>query len=144
MSSRLAACASFAAGAIFAVGLAISGMAKPAKIIGFLDVAGAWDASLMFVMVGAIGVHAIALRLVLRRGAPLFDERFHLPTRKDLDARLVGGAAIFGIGWGLGGYCPGPAIVAASSGALAAIVFMIGMTGGIFAENAIARRGGSS
>jgi uncharacterized protein len=142
--SNVAAFASFAAGAIFAVGLAISGMTRPAKVVGFLDVFGAWDASLAFVMMGAIGVHAIAHRWILRRGAPLFDEGFHLPTRKDLDARLIAGAAVFGVGWGLGGYCPGPGIVAASSGAVAALVFVVGMTGGIYAENVIARRGGSS
>jgi uncharacterized protein len=136
--------AAFAAGIVFAVGLALSGMTKPAKVVGFLDVAGAWDASLAFVMMGAIAVHAVAHRLILRRGAPLFADGFHLPTRRDLDARLVSGAAIFGIGWGLGGYCPGPAIVAAGSGALVALVFVVGMTAGVLVENAIARRGGSS
>ena len=136
--------AAFAAGVIFAVGLALSGMTKPAKVVGFLDVMGAWDASLAFVMAGAIAVHAVAHRLVMRRGSPLFDDAFHLPTRRALDGRLLGGAAIFGIGWGLGGYCPGPGIVAASSGALAALVFVVGMTGGVLAENAIARRGDSS
>ena len=132
--------AAFVAGAIFAVGLALSGMTKPAKVIGFLDFVGPWDASLAFVMVGAIAVHAIAHRIIVRRGAPLFDDGFHLPTRRDLDVRLVAGAAIFGIGWGLGGYCPGPALVSAGGGALAALVFVGGMTVGIFAENAVARR----
>lgn len=136
--------AAFAAGAIFALGLALSGMVKPAKVVGFLDVAGDWDASLAFVMMGAIAVHAVAHRLILRRRAPLFDEAFHLPTRRDLDRRLLTGAAIFGIGWGLGGYCPGPGIVAASSGALAALVFVVGMTAGVVGENSLARRGGSS
>jgi uncharacterized membrane protein YedE/YeeE len=136
--------AAFAAGAIFAVGLALSGMTKPAKVVGFLDVAGAWDASLAFVMMGAIAVHAVAHRLIVRGGAPLFDDAFHLPTRKDFDRRLLAGAAVFGVGWGLGGYCPGPGIVAASSGALAAIVFLVGMTAGVVAENAVARRARSS
>jgi uncharacterized protein len=140
---KMADIAAFASGAVFAVGLALSGMTKPAKVVGFLDVAGSWDASLAFVMMGAIAVHAVAHRLILRRGAPLFDGAFHLPTRKDLDARLLGGAAIFGVGWGLGGYCPGPGIVAASSGALAALVFVVGMTAGVVGENAVARRGGS-
>ena len=120
-----------AAGLLFGVGLVISGMTKPAKVVGFLDVAGAWDASLLFVMVGAIAVHFVALRLVRKRRAPLFDERFHWPTRKDIDGPLVTGAAIFGIGWGLGGFCPGPGLVAASSGSLAAIVFVVGMTLGM-------------
>ena len=127
------------AGALFAVGLAISGMTLPSKVTGFLDVAGAWDASLAFVMVGAIAVHFVAQRLVRKRSAPLFDTKFHLPTRKDIDGRLVAGAALFGIGWGLGGYCPGPGLVSAASGAPAAIVFVVGMTIGMLAEHATAR-----
>lgn len=99
--------AAFGTGALFAVGLAVSGMTKPSKVIGFLDIAGAWDASLAFVMVGAIAVHFVAHRVVMRRPSPLFDEEFHLPTRKDLDVRLILGAALFGVGWGLGGFCPG-------------------------------------
>jgi uncharacterized membrane protein YedE/YeeE len=127
------------AGALFAVGLAISGMTLPSKVTGFLDVAGAWDASLAFVMMGAIAVHFVAQRLVRKRSAPLFDTKFHLPTRKDIDGRLVAGAALFGIGWGLGGYCPGPGLVSAASGAPAAIVFVVGMTIGMLAEHAAAR-----
>lgn len=134
--------AAFAAGALFAVGLAVAGMTRPDKIIGFLDVTGAWDASLAFVMIGAIGVHFVAHRLITRRASPLFDDRFHLPTRKDIDLRLVAGAVIFGIGWGLGGFCPGPGIVTAGSGSLSAFVFVGGMTIGILIENAILRRGG--
>lgn len=133
--------AALLAGVVFAIGLAVSGMTRPDKIIGFLDVTGAWDASLAFVMVGAIGVHFFALRLITKRPAPLFDDRFHLPTRKDIDGRLVAGAALFGVGWGLGGFCPGPGIVAAGSGSLTAVVFVVGMTVGIFVENAILRRG---
>lgn len=144
MKSMKGELAAFGAGAIFAVGLAVSGMAKPAKVIGFLDFAGAWDASLAFVMIGAVVVHAVLFRLVTRRRAPLFDDGFHLPTRKDLDGRLLAGAVIFGIGWGLGGYCPGPALVSASGGATAALVFVAGMTIGIFIEKAIAVRVTSS
>ena len=129
----------FGAGALFAVGLAISGMTRPAKVVGFLDLAGAWDASLAFVMIGAIAVHFVAHRIVRRRGAPLFEPRFHLPTRKDIDARLLLGAALFGVGWGLGGYCPGPGLVAAGGGSLGAIVFVVGMTLGMLAEHAVAR-----
>lgn len=127
------------AGALFGIGLAVSGMTKPSKVIGFLDFTGAWDASLMFVMMGAIAVHVVAHRLVLRRRSPLFDARFHLPTRKDIDARLVIGAALFGIGWGLGGFCPGPGFVTAASGSPAAIVFVVGLTAGILVELATAR-----
>jgi len=126
-------------GAVFAVGLAISGMTRPAKVVGFLDLSGAWDPSLAFVMVGAIAVHFVATRVITRRSRPLFDERFHLPTRKDLDARLLLGAAVFGVGWGLGGFCPGPGLVSAASGSLPAVVFVVGMTLGMFGEHALAR-----
>jgi uncharacterized membrane protein YedE/YeeE len=136
MKSHLAA---FAAGALFAVGLAISGMTNPSKVVGFLDVGGAWDPSLAFVMAGAVGMYAVAQGLVRRRGAPIFDVGFHLPTRKDVDLRLVAGAAVFGIGWGLGGYCPGPGIVSAGAGQCAATVFVGGMTIGILVEHAVAR-----
>jgi uncharacterized membrane protein YedE/YeeE len=136
MKSLLAALGS---GVLFAVGLAVSGMTRPSKIAGFLDVAGAWDPSLAFVMVGAIAVHFVALRLVRRRAAPLFDETFHLPTRKDVDLRLVLGAAVFGIGWGLAGFCPGPALVAAGAGGVPAVVLVGGMTVGILLEHAVAR-----
>lgn len=129
----------FGAGALFGVGLAISGMTKPSKVVGFLDLFGAWDASLAFVMMGAIAVHLVAHRLIARRASPLFDTRFHLPTRKDIDVRLVLGAAIFGVGWALGGFCPGPGLVSAASGATAALVFVGGMTIGMKMEHAISR-----
>lgn len=127
------------AGAIFGLGLAVSGMTKPSKVIAFLDVTGAWDASLAFVMGGAIAVHAVALRLVLARKSPVFGQRFDLPTRKDIDVRLVLGAAIFGVGWGLGGFCPGPGLVTAASGSLSAILFAVGLTAGVLVEQATAR-----
>lgn len=100
----------YLAGLLFGLGLAISGMTDPARVIGFLDVAGAWDPTLIFVLGGAVVTTFIGYRLVWRRQMPLFESRFQLPTRRDLDARLMGGAALFGIGWGLSGYCPGPAI----------------------------------
>ena len=131
--------AAFGTGALFAIGLAISGMTKPSKVAGFLDVAGAWDASLAFVMMGAIAVHFIAHRLVMRRPSPLFDAKFHLPTRKDIDLRLVVGAALFGVGWALGGFCPGPGLVSAAGGSLGAIVFIVGMTAGMLLEQVVAR-----
>jgi uncharacterized membrane protein YedE/YeeE len=129
----------FGAGALFAAGLAISGMTKPSKVVGFLDVAGSWDASLAFVLMGAILVHFIAYRVVMRRSTPLFDTKFHVPTRQDIDSRLVLGAALFGIGWALGGFCPGPGLVAAGGGSLHAVVFVVGMTLGMLAEQAVAR-----
>jgi uncharacterized protein len=129
----------FGIGALFAAGLAVSGMTQPSKIIGFLDVFGRWDPSLMFVMVGAIAVHFTAYRLILRRKAPLFETKFHLPTRRDIDLRLVLGAALFGIGWGLGGFCPGPGLVALGSGSVSAIIFVVGMTLGMLVEQRVAR-----
>jgi len=126
--------ASFSAGALFALGLGVSGMTKPSKVVGFLDLFGAWDASLALVMVGAVSVHFVLLRVITRRATPLFEDRFHLPTRKDLDPGLVLGAALFGIGWGLGGYCPGPALVSAASGAWPALVFVLSMAVGMKAQ----------
>ncbi|MBZ9559101.1 MULTISPECIES: DUF6691 family protein [unclassified Modicisalibacter] len=102
--------AGYLTGLLFGLGLAISGMTDPARVIGFLDVAGAWDPTLIFVLGGAVVTTFIGYRLAWRRPMPLFESRFQLPTRRDLDARLLGGAALFGIGWGLSGYCPGPAV----------------------------------
>ena len=99
-------------GLVFGIGISISGMANPAKVLNFFDVAGAWDPSLAFVMGGALVVTFVGYRVVLRRPAPVFEARFHLPTAQDIDARLVGGSALFGIGWGLSGFCPGGALPA--------------------------------
>ncbi|NWO11427.1 YeeE/YedE family protein [Chromohalobacter salexigens] len=104
------ALAGYLAGLLFGLGLAISGMTDPARVIDFLDVAGDWDPTLMFVLGGAVVTTFIGYRLVWRHQTPLFEARFQLPTRRDLDTRLLGGAALFGIGWGLSGYCPGPAV----------------------------------
>lgn len=122
------------AGLLFGLGLGLAGMTRPAKVAGFLDLFGAWDPSLALVMVGAIAVHFVALRLARRRSAPLFEGRFHLPTRRDVDWRLVLGALIFGAGWGLGGYCPGPGLVSAAGGSSGALVFVVGMTTGVLLE----------
>lgn len=134
-----AALVSLASGALFALGLGVAGMTKPSKVIGFLDLAGPWDASLALVMVGAIAVHFALLRVITKRPAPLFDERFHMPTRRDIDARLVVGAALFGVGWALAGFCPGPALVTAASGALPALVFVACMAIGIKLEHLVGR-----
>lgn len=122
---------SFFVGGIFSAGLIISGMTQPAKVVGFLDLASGWDPSLAFVMMGAIAVYATAMRVITRRKAPLLEPKFYLPTRKDIDARLVVGAALFGVGWGLGGVCPGPGLVGAASGALPAVIFVVAMFGGM-------------
>jgi uncharacterized membrane protein YedE/YeeE len=122
-------------GALFGAGLVVSQMVDPGKVLGFLDVAGiatgAWDPSLAFVMIGALAVTAAGYRLVLRRQAPLAAPAFQLPTRKDVDARLVAGAAVFGIGWGLAGYCPGPALAALAFGRLETAVFVAAMLVGM-------------
>lgn len=101
-----------ASGFLFGLGLAISGMTNPAKVVGFLDIAGAWDPSLILVMVAGLGVTVPSFHFILKQKQPLFTKQFFLPTRKDLDGKLIAGAALFGIGWGIGGYCPGPALAA--------------------------------
>ena len=123
--------AAFITGLVFAIGLVVGGMTNPLKVIAFLDVAGSWDPSLAFVMGGAILVYAPLYRLVTRRPAPLLEDAFHLPTRRDIDTRLVVGAALFGIGWGLGGFCPGPALVSSMSFGASALVFTAAMLGGM-------------
>jgi len=122
-----------AAGLVFGVGLIISGMTDPAKVIGFLDVAGRWDPSLAFVMGGAILVGFFAFRLAGRRGRTFLGGALHLPNRRDIDLRLIGGSLIFGVGWGLAGFCPGPALVSFASGVDQAAVFVLAMLGGMLA-----------
>lgn len=123
---------SFISGLVFALGLGISGMTRPVKVIGFLDFFGAWDASLAFVMVGAIAVYFVAYRVSATMRSPLWAPKFALPTRSDLDAKLILGAAIFGAGWGLGGFCPGPALTALTSGATPVFIFVIAMGLGMY------------
>lgn len=116
-----------AAGSLFAFGLALAGMTRPAKVLGFLDFFRAWDPSLAFVMGGAIAVHAVAVALITRRTSPVLAAGFVLPTRRDLDIRLLVGAALFGVGWGLGGYCPGPGIAALVTGSGSVAAFVVAM-----------------
>ena len=118
-------------GLLFGVGLGISGMTQGDKVVGFLDLTDAWDPSLAFVMVGAIGVHLGLFRFIVKRPSPLLAQRFGIPTRTDIDKRLVLGAGLFGVGWAIGGYCPGPGLVSAASGAAPALVFVAAMTGGM-------------
>jgi uncharacterized protein len=124
--------ASFLSGLLFAIGLAISGMTQPAKVIGFLDLTGDWDPSLAGVMAGAIGVHALLYRRICKRSAPLFAAAFSLPTHSNTDARLVGGAGLFGLGWGIGGFCPGPAVTSLASGHASVMVFIVSMLAGMY------------
>ncbi len=118
---------SFMSGLLFAVGLGIAGMLNANKVIAFLDLGGHWDPSLGFVVAGAIAVHFILYRYIMRQRSPIFGEHFHIPTRRDVTPRLLMGSALFGIGWGLAGYCPGPGIVSVTSGALPPVVFSAAM-----------------
>ncbi len=119
------------AGVLMGLGLAVSGMMNPAKVLGFLDLAGAWDPTLLLVMGGALATTWIGYRLTFRRTAPLFAAQFSLPTRQDIDAPLIVGAALFGAGWGLVGLCPGPAIAALTSLRTEALVFVAAMAIGM-------------
>jgi uncharacterized protein len=114
-------------GVLFGLGLGLSQMVDRDRILGFLDVAGTWDPTLLFVMAGAAGVTIIAFRFVLRMGHPFWQEKFQLPTRKDIDKSLVLGSALFGVGWGISGYCPGPGITALVLGMWNPIFFMAAM-----------------
>ena len=121
----------FVAGVVFAVGLVIAGMTQPGKVVAFLDFAGDWDPSLAFVMVGAIAVYSSLFRWVLNQKTPVLGKAFSLPTRKDIDARLVVGAVLFGAGWGLGGFCPGPALASIGTGSGEVIIFVAAMLVGM-------------
>lgn len=118
-------------GLLFGAGIAISGMANPAKVLNFFDFAGTWDPSLAFVMGGALAVTAVGYRFVLKRSAPRFDTSFHLPGARNIDRPLVAGAAVFGVGWGITGFCPGGAIPALGLGEPDAFIFVASMIGGI-------------
>ncbi|UFS68377.1 YeeE/YedE family protein (plasmid) [Paracoccus denitrificans] len=124
-------------GLVFGAGIAVSGMANPAKVLNFFDVAGDWDPSLALVMGGALAVTFLGYRLVLRRPAPVFDLRFHLPQRREIDAPLVGGSVLFGIGWGLSGFCPGGAIPAIGLIRPEPLVFTATMIAGIGMAKAV-------
>lgn len=123
--------ATFLSGLLFGVGLIVSGLVSPGKVLGFLDVAGAWDPTLAFVMASAVATTAVGYRLAFARGRPLFCSNFQIPTKSDIDGRLMTGAALFGIGWGLVGFCPGPAVASLSIGSIEALIFVIAMLGGM-------------
>ena len=127
-------------GLLFGFGLLLSGMADPAKVQNFLDLFGTWDPSLAFVMGGAIAVTMPGFWLVTRRNKPFFNDVFHLPSRTDLDARLITGAAIFGVGWGLGGFCPGPAVTALPLAAEGTLIFVATMLTGMAASKYVLQR----
>lgn len=123
--------AALLAGVIFGLGIVLAGMANPAKILNFFDVAGSWDPSLAFVMGGALAVTFLGYRLVLRRPAPMCDSQFHLPKARQIDRPLVLDSMLFGIGWGIAGFCPGGAIPALGMGQPKALIFVVTMLLGI-------------
>ena len=125
----------FAAGSLFAAGLVVGGMTLPSKVVGFLDfTSGAWDPSLAFVMIGGLLVYGVAIPLMTKkRSAPVLAPRFQIPTRSDLTGRLVLGSALFGVGWALAGFCPGPALASLGSGSFEALLFVPAMVGGMTA-----------
>ena len=132
--------ASLLAGLVFGLGLIVSGMADPAKVLGFLDLGGAWDPSLAFVMVGAIAVSALAFVVARNRTASFLGATMKLPTSRDIDRRLVIGSVLFGIGWGVAGFCPGPGLVALGMGEVKALVFVVAMLLGMGAFELLERR----
>lgn len=133
--------ASLASGLLFGAGLALAGMTRPQKVLGFLDVAGHWDPSLIFVMGGAVTVAAVAFHFILRRSSPLLAPSFDLPKSKAIDLRLMVGAMIFGVGWGLSGYCPGPAIALLAAPDTEALYFLPAMLAGWWLYELVVSKG---
>ena len=134
--------AALVSGLLFGLGLAVSQMVNPAKVIGFLDVAGRWDPSLAFVMVGAIGVGFVFFRIILKSPAPKFDPLFKVPDIKAIDRNLIVGSGIFGMGWGLVGFCPGPAISSLAYGRIEPVIFLAAMFIGFYVERVWRLRAG--
>ena len=122
----------FLVGLIFSIGLCLSGMTQPSKVVGFLDIAGNWDPSLALVMFGAVATYFVGQRFVLKRDNPVLAKSYGLPTRVDIDGRLLAGSAMFGVGWGLAGFCPGPALASLVTFEPAIFIFVISMTLGMY------------
>jgi len=140
----MAVFASFLSGLVFGLGLLVSGMANPAKVIGFLDISGRWDPSLAFVMAGAIAVGIVAFAIASRRRVSLLGAEMRLPTSRDIDRRLVNGSFLFGIGWGIAGICPGPGVVLLGIGETKAVVFVAAMLLGMGVFELLERRNRSA
>lgn len=132
--------ASLLAGLVFGLGLIVSGMANPAKVLGFLDLTGRWDPSLAFVMAGAIAVAMPAFALARKRTSSLLGAEMHLPSKRSIDRRLVGGSLLFGVGWGIAGFCPGPALVSLGMGQIKGLVFVAAMLAGMGVFELLERR----
>ncbi len=131
MKQHLDTLSAFVVGLIFGIGLIFAGMTDPSKVIGFLDIAGQWDPSLAMVMGGAIAVGFVAFRFARGRTVNFLGGDLHLPTKNDIDLRLIGGSLLFGVGWGLGGFCPGPGITALGMGEPKAVIFVLSMLAGM-------------
>ena len=127
-------------GLLFGLGLGLSQMIDPQRVLGFLDIFGRWDPTLAFVMGGAVFVTIVTFRFVLKQPHPIFAERFYLPTRKDIDRNLLLGAALFGVGWGIGGYCPGPALTALVLGSWNPMLFVLAMVTGSLVQKQLSRQ----
>lgn len=128
-------------GSLFGYGLSLSGMVDPARVLGFLDIAsGRWDPSLMFVLSGAVCIAFIAVTIQRRLQRPVFDTQFQIPERTDIDARLIGGSVLFGIGWGLAGFCPGPALSALTTGLTPVLLFIVAMIAGMLLHDRVLAR----
>lgn len=131
--------AALASGALFGLGLAVSGMTDPRRVLGFLDVFGDFDPALMFVLGGAVATTTLLFRFVLRRGSPILADTFQLSTVRDIDRRLLGGAALFGVGWGIAGYCPGPAMAGLGIASVEALWFIPAMLAGVLLHRVLNR-----
>lgn len=127
-------------GLLFGAGVTISGMVNPMKVLNFLDISGPWDATLIFVMGAGLVVTLLGYQVIFRRSAPLFATSFRLPTSQDIDAKLLGGAALFGLGWGISGFCPGPAVASVAFGRMESITFVIAMAAGMIITKQIQNR----
>ncbi len=134
------AIAALVVGFVFAVGLGLSGMTQPQKVIGFLDLFGNWDPSLIFVMIGGILVHFVTYKLIRKRSTPLLSPQWHVPTKKDITPALVIGSFIFGVGWALGGFCPGPAMTSLASLDKTPFIFIFSMLSGMFLFKMVDRK----
>lgn len=131
---------SLLAGLVFGLGLIVSGMANPAKVLGFLDLTGRWDPSLAFVMAGAIAVAMVAFALARKRTSSILGAEMRLPSKRSIDRRLVGGSLLFGVGWGIAGFCPGPALVSLGMGQIKGLVFVAAMLAGMDVFELLERR----
>lgn len=129
----------FAIGLLFGLGIVLSGMVNPAKVLNFFDLAGSWDPSLIFVMGGALVTTLIGYWVVLRRPAPVLADRFALPTNTTIDARLIGGSALFGVGWGIAGFCPGGALPALGTARIEVVIFVAALIAGILAMRLVTK-----